>query len=195
MELLEKNWIEIVKRVVEPLWKYEFQKMYEAVKLDKDDFESLAGEELTKAFQTYNPSTSNVYTYARHVLIKKAKTELRDRSRDKRRAEVMAESIYEKLNDESNSTIEDMVESSETANNSYLMEIQLAEKEIYRLLNEKEKQIIRLSIAGFKDKDIATKLKIDTKEISNLRKKLNANSVVRRVVRKLGYLGGAEDEI
>ena len=195
MELLEKNWIEIVKRVVEPLWKYEFQKMYEAVKLDKDDFESLAGEELTKAFQTYNPFTSNVYTYARHVLIKKAKTELRDRRRDKRWAEVMAESIYEKFNDESNSIVEDMIESNETNDNSYLMEIQLAEKEIYRLLKAKEKQIIRLSIAGFKDKDIATKLKIDPKEISALRKKLNTNSVVRRVVRKLGYLGGSEDEI
>lgn len=195
LELLEKNWIEIVKRVVEPLWKYNFQKMYEAVKLDKDDFESLAGEELTKAFQTYNPSTSNVYTYARHVLIKKAKTELRDRRRDKRRAEVMAESIYEKLNDESNSIVEDMIESNETGDSSYLMEIQLAEKEIYRLLKAKEKQIIRLSIAGFKDKDIATKLKIDYKEISALRKKLNTNSVVRRVVRKLGYLGGTEDEI
>lgn len=195
LELLERNWVEIVKKVIDPLWKYEFQKMYEAVKLDKDDFESLAGEELTKAFYAYDPYTSNIYTYAKHVLVKKARTELRDRKRAKRLAEVMAESIYEKLNDESNSTIEDIVESNETADNSYLIEIQLAEKEIYRLLKAKEKQIIRLSIAGFKDKDIATKLKIDAKEISALRKKLNTNSVVRRVVRKLGYLGGAEDEV
>lgn len=68
--------------------------MYESAKLDYDDFESLAGIELTKAIKTFNPEKSNLYTYATKVVTQKAKTELRNYTqRDKRKALHTADSI------------------------------------------------------------------------------------------------------
>lgn len=94
MTLLEENWQKIKDRVIVPLWNSKFKSMYESVKLDYDDFESLAGFELTKAMQTFNPEKSNLFTYATRVISQKAKTELRDcTKRDKRKVLHMAESI------------------------------------------------------------------------------------------------------
>jgi RNA polymerase sigma factor (sigma-70 family) len=68
--------------------------MYESVKLDYDDFESLAGIELSKAIKTFDPEKSNLFTYATRVITQKAKTELRNcTQRDRRKALHISESI------------------------------------------------------------------------------------------------------
>jgi RNA polymerase sigma factor (sigma-70 family) len=68
--------------------------MYEMAKLDYDDFESLAGIELSKAMKTFNPEKSNLFTYATKVITQKAKTELRNcTQRDRRKALHTSESI------------------------------------------------------------------------------------------------------
>lgn len=92
--ILEKNWQKIKERVILPLWHGKFKSMYESVKLDYDDFESLAGIELVKAMNTFNPEKSNIYTYATRVITQKAKTELRNcAERDKRKTLHTADSI------------------------------------------------------------------------------------------------------
>lgn len=94
MVVLEKNWAAIRNKVIIPLWNGKFKGMYESVKLDYDDFESLAGIELTKAMQTFNSDKSNIFTYATGVITKKAMTELRNcTKRDKRKALHIAESV------------------------------------------------------------------------------------------------------
>lgn len=92
--LLEQNWEKIKNRVIQPLWYGKFKSMYESVKLDYDDFESLAGLELSKALETFNPDKSNLFTYSMRVITQKAKTELRNcTQRDKRKALHTADSI------------------------------------------------------------------------------------------------------
>ena len=92
--LLEENWEDIKKKVIIPLWNGKFKSMYQSAKLDYDDFESLAGIELTKAIKAFNPEKSNLYTYATRVITQKAKTELRNcTKRDKRRVLHISESI------------------------------------------------------------------------------------------------------
>jgi RNA polymerase sigma factor (sigma-70 family) len=94
MSLLDENWNKIQKRVILPLWNGKFKSMYEAAKLDYDDFESLAGFELSKAMKSFDPEKSNIFTYSTRVITQKAKTELRNcTQRDKRRALHGAESI------------------------------------------------------------------------------------------------------
>lgn len=94
LELLGANWTAIVNKVVKPLWNNEFKVMYEAVKLDYDDFESLAGYELTRAFKTFTAERSNLFTYATNVIRNKARTELRNYgSRDCRKTLGYASSL------------------------------------------------------------------------------------------------------
>ena len=92
--MLEKNWQKIKDKVIIPLWHRKFKSMYESAKLDYDDFESLAGFELSKALISFDSDKSNIFTYATEVITKKAMTELRDCTRrDKRRVLHMAESV------------------------------------------------------------------------------------------------------
>ena len=94
MCLLNDNWNKIQKKVILPLWHSKFKPMYEMAKLDYDDFESLAGIELSKAMKTFNPEKSNLFTYATKVITQKAKTELRNcTQRDRRKALHTSESI------------------------------------------------------------------------------------------------------
>ena len=94
MVLLEESWDQIKKKVILPLWNGKFKTMYERVKLDYDDFESLAGIELTKAIKTFDSEMSNLFTYSTKVVTQKATTELRDcTQRDKRKALYVAESV------------------------------------------------------------------------------------------------------
>ena len=66
--MLEGNWEKIKTRVILPLWQGKFKSMYESAKLDYDDFESLAGIELSKAMKTFDSEKSNLYTYATRVI-------------------------------------------------------------------------------------------------------------------------------
>lgn len=92
--VLENNWRKIKKRVIIPLWHSKFKTMYESIKLDYDDFESLAGIELSKAIDTFDPDKSNLFTYATKVITQKAKTELRNcAQRDRRKALYVSDSI------------------------------------------------------------------------------------------------------
>lgn len=92
--LLEENWHNVRKRVILPLWNGKFKKMYEGIKLDYDDFESLAGFELSKAMESFDPEKSNLLTYSTRVVSKKAMTELRDcTQRDIRKTLYVSESV------------------------------------------------------------------------------------------------------
>ena len=105
MILLGENWKKIQNKVVFPLWNGKFKSMYEKAKLDYNDFESLAGLELSKAMSTFNPKKSNLFTYATTVITQKALTELRNcTQRDKRKALHVAESV-DALDEQGNTTL------------------------------------------------------------------------------------------
>ena len=195
LKLLEENWNELVKKVINPLWQFKFKTLYTSVKLDKNDFISLAGEELTKAFAAYNPAESNIYTYAKIIISKKASTEVRNKKREKRKADFLSESIYQNTNNEGNGILEEVLESVFQTQKNEEVEAEVAIKEIYKLLKPREKRIVALSIKGLNNKDIAEILSIKNKEINALRRKLSEASSIRKALRMMGYLGGVNDEI
>ncbi len=193
-EILIQNWKLIEKRVIEPLWNKTFKDAYVSSKLDKDDFLSLAGEELTKAFDTYDADASNVCTYATNVLKRKAKTELRNMRRQKRLGDLYAESIHQQT-DDSNNRIEDMIEDIDCNEGSEELELELVLKEIYTLLKPKERKVIELSIKGLSNNDIANILHVEPKVVNEIRRIISDRSDIKRVLRRHGYLGGMNDEI
>ena len=68
LELLQNNWTTIKKKVIVPLWNSKFKSMYEHIKMDYDDFESLVAIELTKAMKTFDPAKSNLFTYTTNLI-------------------------------------------------------------------------------------------------------------------------------
>lgn len=111
ISLLESNWTQMKIKVIDKLWFCKFKSMYEACKLDKDDFDSLAGVVLTKAFkEDYDPKSSSMFTYAVNVLDRKAKTELTYHHREKRGKGIPELSMQQMIDDENDIEIEDTIE-------------------------------------------------------------------------------------
>lgn len=192
MLLLSEKWNDIEKVVIVPLWKRKYQKLYEKVKLDFDDFESLAGLELTKAFQNYDESASNIFTYSTMVLSRKALAEYQSRNRQKRFADSYAESLSQKISENSETTLEDII-GDLTTDESEDIEIKEAISAICKVVTKtRERKIIELASKGYDDEKIAEILHIDVKVVRRTKKRIAERSEIRRLVRKLGYLGGEE---
>lgn len=165
LKLLEDNWDAIIKKVIEPLWKYKFQTMYESAKLDKDDFFSIAGEELTKAFKyKYDPKVSNIYTFARCVVQKKAETELRDcTKRDKRFALYEAESLDIPIDEEHDELKHERIAVPQIQDNSNKENI----RKYLTKLSATEKDVIIFKLIGFDEDDVVETLGISQKKYND----------------------------
>ena len=140
--------------------------MYESVKLDYDDFESLAGIELSNAIKSFDPEKSNLYTYATRVITQKAKTELRNcTQRDRRKALHVSESIdsLAEQNDVSFLATEGGFTFLESPKDA------LSDKMIAYLqkLSKLQKQILFAMAEGYSDDEIKIRLNITSKEFSN----------------------------
>ena len=155
---LGENWTAIRNKVIIPLWNGKFKGMYESVKLDYDDFESLAGIELTKAIQTFDSDKSNIFTYATGVVTKKAMTELRNcTKRDKRKALHLAESV-----DALDKTI---VESIPYAGSDSPKNVLSEKMKMYlNKLSKLQKDVLFATAEGYTNEEIISKLKITEKD-------------------------------
>lgn len=109
-QLLEDNWDNIIKKVINPLWKRTFKEKFRQHRMDEDDFVSLAHEELPKGFLHYNPEKSNIYTFAHNILSRKANSAIRDSSRDVRKAFSTSYSLDVPLSDDDNTEMVDLIE-------------------------------------------------------------------------------------
>lgn len=163
LNYLEENWREIKKKVIIPLWKNKFKSMYERIKMDYNDFESLAGIELTKAIKTFNPEKSNLFTYATNVISKKAMTELRDcTQRDVRKTLYVSDSV-DALD---NSIVDNLTYD----NNSFdFLEDELSEKMVKYLnrLSKLQREILYALADGYTTNEIVIELNISQKEVFN----------------------------
>lgn len=164
--VLGENWDGIKKKVVLPLWNGRFKSMYESIKLDYDDFESLAGFELSKAIRTFDPKKSNLFTYATRVIEQKAKTELRDcTQRDRRKALYISESIdsLSEQNDASSLAVEGLFTESKSSK-----EI-LSDKMVVYLnkLSRLQKRVLFAMAEGYSNDEIIARLNITPKELTD----------------------------
>ena len=167
-KILELNWEAIKKRVILPLWNRKFRSMYENAKMDYDDFESLAGFELSKAMINFNPDKSNIFTYATGVITKKAMTELRNcTQRDKRKALHIAEGI-----DDFNKYIVENIECNIIRDYSKNLESQkddmsIKMKKYLSRLSKLQIEILFAMSEGYTNEEIIARFKITTKEMTD----------------------------
>ena len=177
MTLLEENWQKIKDRVVLPLWNGKFKSMYESAKLDYDDFESLAGIELTKAMKSFDPKKSNLFTYATRVVTQKATTELRDcTKRDKRKALYTAGSIDEPDSPALNKTIEEKQDTTE------LSELRVGN--FINSLNNNQLRILILTLLDFDATDMPTMLNMSNQTMQSIISSLKNVDLTRILYRR-----------
>ena len=158
MITLEEKWDAIKNKVIIPLWNGKFRGMYESIKLDYDDFESLAGIELTKAMQTFNSDKSNIFTYATGVITKKAMTELRNcTKRDKRKALHIAESV-----DALDQTIVDSISYVDSDSSKDVLSEKM--KAYLNKLSKLQKDVLFAMAQGYTNEEIVAKFKITEKD-------------------------------
>ena len=175
--ILEEKWEEIRKRVVLPLWNGKFKSMYESAKLDYDDFESLAGIELSKAMKTFDPEKSNILTYSTRVITQKAKTELRNcTQRDKRKTLHISDSIdgdgssaYEKPAEEK----QEMSELSELRVGNFI-----------NSLNNNQLRILILSLLDFDMTDMPNMLNMSNQTMQSIANSLKDMNLTRVLYRR-----------
>lgn len=163
-ELLETNWNAIRSRVIVPLWRASYKDKYESAKLDYDDFESMAGIELTKAMATYDESKSNLFTFATNVIKRKANTELRDcTDRDKRMALHSAGSLDVPISDEQSTLKVDVIPAPHIEDNSNIDKI----RRYLTKLSTREKDIVIFKLIGFDEDDIISTMGITKKKYTD----------------------------
>lgn len=179
MELLKDNWLNIKQKVILPLWNAKFKSMYEKIKMDYNDFESLAGIELTKAISGFNPEKSNLYTFATNVINKKATTELRDCTRrDVRKALYVADSV-DALE---NSIIENIPSRELCHENTELSELRVGN--FVNSLNNNQLRVLILTLLDFQVSDIPHMLNISNKTASQILHSLKDTDLTRVLYRR-----------
>ena len=175
--LLETNWQKIKDRVILPLWHGKFKSMYESAKLDYDDFESLAGIELTKAFKSFDSEKSNLYTYATRVITQKAKTELRNcTQRDKRKALHTSDSI------EGNEFLINQKPIEEKQEVSELSELRVGN--FVNSLNNNQLRILILSLLNFDTTDMPNMLNMSNQTMQGILNSLKDANLTRVLYRR-----------
>ena len=183
--ILEKNWDSIVSKVIDPLWNNEFNYKYESLKLDYDDFVSLCGYELTKAFINFDGKKSNLYTFATNVIKRKAKTELRNwGNRNKRRSLSSASSLNEMAFD---GRQEEVLDRLQTEREGYPVDSELTEKRVGNFVNSLSNQQLRvliLSLLGFDASDMPEMLQIPTNTMRDILNGLKSSDLTRILYRR-----------
>ena len=175
--LLEENWQKIKERVILPLWHGKFKSMYESVKLDYDDFESLAGIELSKAMKTFNPEKSNIFTYSTRVITQKAKTELRNcTQRDKRKTLYTADTI------DSDESIARQKPAEEKQEVSELSELRVGN--FINSLNNNQLRILILTLLEFDTTDMPNMLNMSNQTMQGILNSLKDTDLTRVLYRR-----------
>lgn len=154
--LLEQEWTNIQKKVVEPLWK-KYHYMYESLKLDYDDFESLAGFELTKAIDKFDSTKSNLYTFATNIIDRKAKSELRNYGTSQKRSGFYkAISIDATIDENGEITLVDILVTKDEDNVSALTQRYLDS------LTKMQRKVADLFMQGCNEQDVKAMLSLSS---------------------------------
>lgn len=138
--------------------------------VDKDDFYSLANEVFVQAMRRYD-GTSSFDTFLYSCLSNKIKTEMTRRNRKKRKAEKMSVSIDTPIGEDSDLTIGDLIQDSFDMQKEAFKnrEEGYSEKMLSYLkrLSVLQKDVLRLTIAGYAPHEIRRKLHINEKQYSD----------------------------
>ena len=137
---------------------------------DMDDFYSLANEVFVDVMRRYDGSQSfDGFLYS--CLLNKIKTEMTRRNREKRKADRMSISIDTPIGDDENSTIGDMIAGVFTIEKELFEEKEegYSKKMLMYLdkLSKPQKEVLRLSIAGYLPGEIREELHMSEKEYAD----------------------------
>lgn len=182
---LEDRWENIKSKVILPLWFGKFQSLYTNSKLDFDDFQSLAGLELTKALENFDEEKSNIYTYCCNVLTKKAISEIKATQRNKRKALFSAESLDAPVGGDTEKTVGDNIPAPETEKETEISELsEMRCGKFVNALDNKQLRTLVLSLLGFKTEEIAKMLGLSKNSAQSIFQSLKSDELTRLLYRR-----------
>ena len=136
---------------------------------DRDDFYSLANEVFADVARRYEPSQSfEGFLYS--CLVNRIKTEMTRRNREKRRTERMSVSIDEPVNGEEDLVWGDMIPGAcDVEKEVFRKEEEFSKRMLAYLgrLSGLQKEVLRLSAAGYHSAEIKKKLNISGKQYAD----------------------------
>ncbi|MCI8416408.1 MAG: hypothetical protein HFI33_02700 [Lachnospiraceae bacterium] len=137
---------------------------------DTDDFYSLANEIFVDVMKRYDNSQS-FDTFLYSCLLKRIKTEMTRRNREKRKADRMSISIDTPIDDDENSTVGDLIA------DDFMIEKELFEEKeegyskrmlmYLNKLSKMQKEVLELNVAGYLPNEIRKELQISEKEYAD----------------------------
>ena len=137
---------------------------------DLDDFYSLANEVFVDVMRRYDDSQS-FDTFLYSCLLNKIKTEMTKRNREKRKVDRMSISIDTPIGDDENSTIGDMIADDFTIEKKLFdeNEEEYSKRVLLYLsrLSSLQKEVLKLSVAGYLPNEIREELHISAKQYSD----------------------------
>lgn len=137
---------------------------------DLDDFYSLANEVFVDAMRRYDHSQSfDAFLYS--CLLNKIKTEITKRNREKRKADRISISIDTPIGDEEETTIKDIIADRFTIEEELFEEGETGYSKRMMLylgrLSELQKEVLKLTIAGYLPGEIKDALQINEKQYTD----------------------------
>lgn len=137
---------------------------------DTDDFYSLANEIFVDVMKRYDNSQS-FDTFLYSCLLKRIKTEMTRRNREKRKADRMSISIDTPIDDDENSTVGDLIADDFTIEKELFEEKEEGySKRMLMYLNKlskMQKEVLELNVAGYLPNEIRKELQISEKEYAD----------------------------
>nr|DAH15342.1 MAG TPA: RNA polymerase sigma factor [Caudoviricetes sp.] len=162
--LLNSEWDSIRNKAIIPLWKFTYGKKYKSCKLDYEDFESMAGYELSKALPYYDESKSSLVTFARNIISKKANSELKNCiGTDKRAALYSADTLDVPVSKDRDTLKINAVPAQQMEDHSDINKI----RKYLTKLSATEKDVVIFRLIGFDTDDIVDTLGITKKRYAD----------------------------
>lgn len=173
-DIIETNWSDI-KEMIDKLWYGKFCRLYKKVKLDKDDFESMAGLEITLAINNWNKETSLI-AYLRVVVQNRGYSLMTKQNRIKRKCDTYSDSLNQTIsNGERHVELGDLIPYScdveENVNENFAKYLQK--------LSSFQKDILILKLLSLNVGDIANCMEISEQRVNDILKVLSLKWVER----------------
>lgn len=180
-ELIEKN-INDIENIIGVLWNVKFRNIFSKLKVDYDDYAQEAFLAVCTNIGKYNKDKeASIKTFCSLVVRNKMMSYATYLNRKKRFIDTYSESIYQKINDESQTELIDMI-ADDNSNIKYSESELVVQAILKNIKFRKERVILQRLMEGFSVEDIAVELKICGKTAKSIIRDIKGRAETARVI-------------
>ncbi len=161
------------------LWNNKFKPLFSALRIDYDEFKGISYLIICQNVPNWDGDQSSFMTFCNMVLQRKLNTYATAQNRQKRAAQTYAESIYQRVSDDNETELVDLVEDEGSEINESSI---VVERVLNSLFYKKERKVFKYFLDGYAMSDIARIMRMSEKTVSSLIKDICSRPEVARIV-------------